>query len=103
MYKAFDVPDSMLKTLLLLLCLHLSSEKVVDTPDLKNALTQDDAEVEASLQVLRVQQRTVQAVERTPFNISVQLDMDNLRETEVSYCFICIVFCIRFVYGRFRL
>ena len=82
MYKAFDVPDSMLKTLLLLLCLHLSSEKVVDTPDQKNALAQDDGEV-ASLQVLRVQQRTVQAVERTPFNISVQLDMDNLGETEV--------------------
>ena len=70
----------MLKTLLLLLCLNLSSEKVVDTPDLKNALAQDDAEV-ASLQVLRVQQRTVQAVERTPF--SVQLHMDNLGETEV--------------------
>ena len=93
MYKAFDVPDSMLKTLLLLLCLHLSSEKVVDTPDQKNALAQDDGEV-ASLQVLRVQQRTVQAVERTPFNISVQLDMDNLRETEVISKIPLNMYCI---------
>ena len=85
MYKAFDVPDSMLKTLLLLLCLHLSSEKVVDSPNQKNALAPDEAEV-ASLQVLIVQQRTVKAVERTPFNISVQLDTDNFGETEVT-CF----------------
>ena len=94
MYKAFDVPDSMLKTLLLLLCLHLSSEKVVDTPDQKNALAQDDGEVASSLQVLRVQQRTVQAVERTPFNISVQLDMDNLRETEVISKIPLNMYCI---------
>ena len=85
MYKAFNVPDSMLKTLLLLLCLHLSSEKVEDAPDQKNALAQDEAEV-ASLHLLTVQQRTVKAVERTPFNISVQLDMDNFGKTEVT-CF----------------
>ena len=84
MYKAFNVPDSMLKTLLLLLCLHLSSEKVVDAPNQKNALAQDEAEAD-SLHLLTVQQRTVKAVERTPFNISVQLDIDNFRETEVIW------------------